>query len=278
MNMIKKCTPSRLMTPVTACSSFDGEIIARDGSCVITGAPGQCCEGVHIIPHRRGDNYIEELTRSRADSENDIVRDINDPRNGILLEVLMKRLLQRGDIAFIKTPNFAMFPEDVPRIPEYLILRAGCQPAHLPTAWTMQYFEEEDIAVWVRDQMRVHHNTDLFLPEDLTEWPSNLLLDMLYGCVAMYRWGTVEGIETIRRLGPDRLHSPPLDSDPYTVQPGGPRAEEIDDESFDYARLGDTIDGVVKRWQRLNVQQEEERQYYPSKGFQEKVEDWLRTQ
>ncbi|PVF97566.1 hypothetical protein CPB86DRAFT_815434 [Serendipita vermifera] len=104
MNMINKCTSPGVMSPVTTCSSFDDAIFARDDSCVITGVPDEYCEGTHIIPRRRGDAYIEALTRSRADSENDVIRDINDPRNGILLEALLERLLRRGDIAFISHP------------------------------------------------------------------------------------------------------------------------------------------------------------------------------
>ncbi|PVF97567.1 hypothetical protein CPB86DRAFT_419827 [Serendipita vermifera] len=178
-----------------------------------------------------------------------------------------------------------MSPEDVPRIPEYPIRRAGNQPAHLPTRWTMQYFEEEDGAIWVRDRMHVHHNTDLFPPEDLTEWPSDLI-DMLYGCLVMYKWGTEEGIDAIYRLTPRQLQVNPPNLDSDGVQIGEEGDQEIGQVGFQYEGhdpmynhlLGDTTDGLVTVWKRFNLRREPEKQYRPSTCFQEKVSDWLRTQ
>ncbi|PVF97561.1 hypothetical protein CPB86DRAFT_855257 [Serendipita vermifera] len=235
MNMIDKCKSPGPMSPLATCSSFDEEITARDGACVVTGLDDELCEAAHIIPHRRGDAYIEVLTRSRANSEDDVIREINDPRNGITLFGYLKILLRRGDIAFIKTPKFAMSPEDIPRIAEYPIHRAGSQPSHLPTRWTMQYFDEQETVVHVRDKIQIHHNTDLFFPEDLTRCPSALVLDMLYGCLAVYRFNVP-------------LPNPDSDS----VQQGGLGEEKdqagIQDEGQDSVYnhlLGDTTYGPV---------------------------------
>ncbi len=39
----------------TARDNFHGDVEGRDGSCVVTGDPGEVCDAAHLLPHSKGD-------------------------------------------------------------------------------------------------------------------------------------------------------------------------------------------------------------------------------
>jgi len=68
------------------------DVKERDRSCVVTGELPRDCDAAHLLPHSKGDTYIETFsTHRRRDSsgDNDIVRNIDDVRNGLFLNALL---------------------------------------------------------------------------------------------------------------------------------------------------------------------------------------------
>ncbi|PVF97565.1 hypothetical protein CPB86DRAFT_815433 [Serendipita vermifera] len=274
----------RFMTPVTFCSSFDDEIRERDQLCVSTGGPDIFCDVVHLIPHKKGDNYIETLTQLRANSEREVIRNINDLRNGMLLISPIQVMLRRGYIGFLKTPNFAMSPEDVPRVQEYPLRRAGCIPPHLPARWTLQYFGESGSVTYLRGELGIHQNSEIFPPEVLTEWPTDIVFDLLSGCVTLHKWGCREAMHLIHKKTSDQCHHASPHASPQSFEQGGQVDDgdqmELDNEAL-FPTIDDTTEGLIKLWQGLDRRQETEgpcREYVCPQEVQERVSNWLTTQ
>ncbi|PVF97568.1 hypothetical protein CPB86DRAFT_785693, partial [Serendipita vermifera] len=216
----RRSSCSGMMTPETFCSGFEDEIRERDQNCVSTGVPNGCCDVVHIIPHSKGDAYIEALTRSRADSESDVIRGTNNLRNGMLLFCPLQVMVRRGCVGFLKTPNFAMPPEDVPQSQICPMYRAGCVPPHLPARWTLQWFVQNSLVDFLQGTPGVHQNTEIFPPDILTEWPTNLVFDLLYGCVVLHKWGCKEAMELIHKGASDQYHNDSPHIKPQSFEPG----------------------------------------------------------
>jgi hypothetical protein len=155
-----------------------------------------------------------------------------------------------------------MTPDDVPRIPEYPILRAGTQPPHLPTRWTLQYFNERRAVKQVQERIGIYHNVDLWAPDDLAEWPADFFFDMLYGCVALHTWGSKEGFETIRRVVPEDRYNISPDPDRESVHQGELEVMGVEMDHVELQRetcspicsaLGDTVDGLLNLWQGFDL-------------------------
>ncbi|KAH9026840.1 hypothetical protein EDB85DRAFT_1978191 [Lactarius pseudohatsudake] len=95
--------------------TFREDVAARDGQrCVWTSLGMIYCDAVHLIPHSKSDEYISNFTRrrGRGDNKDDVITDIDDVRNGILLNMAAHRILGQN-LAFLMTPNFAMDTTDV---------------------------------------------------------------------------------------------------------------------------------------------------------------------
>ncbi|KAI9456922.1 hypothetical protein HD554DRAFT_2042455 [Boletus coccyginus] len=95
-------------------AQFRSDVVERDRVCVLTGYMERGCDAVHLLPHSKGDEYIESYTerRSRDPAGNDIVFEIDDVRNGILLNKIAHGTFGKK-FAFLITPNFAMTTADV---------------------------------------------------------------------------------------------------------------------------------------------------------------------
>lgn len=101
--------------------NFKGDVLDRDHHCIITQVYAIDCDAAHIIPKSKGDDYIQNVIslRSRLYPSSDSLPShvgINDVRNGMLLSKGLHAAFARGDFAFIKTPNFALDPDDIPRV------------------------------------------------------------------------------------------------------------------------------------------------------------------
>ncbi|KAH9026965.1 hypothetical protein EDB84DRAFT_1589110 [Lactarius hengduanensis] len=95
--------------------TFREDVAARDGQqCVWTRLGMTYCDAVHLIPHSKSDEYISNFTRrrGRGDNKDDVITDIDDVRNGILLNKAAQGILGQN-LAFLMTPNFAMDTTDV---------------------------------------------------------------------------------------------------------------------------------------------------------------------
>ncbi|KAM5542411.1 hypothetical protein V8D89_003870 [Ganoderma adspersum] len=100
-------------TSSIACEEFHQALRERDTHCVAAGWGEMCCDAVHLVPHCKDDDYIRTLTARRCRGrKEDIVRAIDDVRNGLLLTAGFHKFI-RQTVAFIPLPNFAMDSNDV---------------------------------------------------------------------------------------------------------------------------------------------------------------------
>ncbi|KAN0082940.1 hypothetical protein V8E55_008735 [Tylopilus felleus] len=172
-----RCT-STAATPRHA--NFRGRICSRDVGCVITRSPSEECDAAHIIPRSKGSNYISFVVDDRSSlyegSSLSLEHGINSIENGILLTKSLHAKFGMARIVFLKTPNFAMVPSDVPRVEEGPIPhnRMTLQYMVPPTATERGYVSQWDVAAdWSRNE----------LPP-----PPSILLDFMYGAAIVKRW------------------------------------------------------------------------------------------
>jgi len=156
---------------------FARHIEERDKMCVMSEAERYLCDAAHLIPRSKGDEYIKRVTEARKDHENDVIDSINDPRNGLLLATGYHRMLGRGYLAFLKTPNFALSTNDVPPSP---VPVPGSGPSG---RLTLHYFHQAHTSF-------VPQNKDASPPSDLTSWPPSVITDFVYACAALKKWGS----------------------------------------------------------------------------------------
>lgn len=183
----------------------------RDKTCVVTGDVAENCDASHCLPHVKGDDYIEAITRYRGHSEDDVVTDIGDPRNGLLLWRLLHPRIGSGKSAFIRTPNFAMSTDDVPQ----------SSPA-VESRLTLQHFFEilSDITL-----QYAPNNKDARLPTDLSQWPPAIIVDFMYGAAALKKWGLKAGIDKLRKITEETYYSQKV-RDEATHQATAAKAQE----------------------------------------------------
>ncbi|KIL55307.1 hypothetical protein M378DRAFT_188679 [Amanita muscaria Koide BX008] len=193
-------------------ADFAQRVTDRDGShgtCLMTGATTnfQAC---HIIPHAKGNQVCSEYLNhsqfsfqaqymnSLADHRNEVLDppldDINDPRNGMLLTVLLHRPFGASVVAFLETPNFAMSVTDVALVMQPIEPNAK----HLGFAvsrLTLQHFNAPDAVT----THVAPHNSDARQRMDHDDWPPPLLFDIAYGCAALNTWGVPQFVNLARQ-------------------------------------------------------------------------------
>ncbi|KAJ7152232.1 hypothetical protein C8R43DRAFT_1127311 [Mycena crocata] len=91
---------------------FRAGLIERDHFCVFTGRPREMCQAAHIIPFARGDKWMQMISAHYRPKTDEAVIDINDLRNGMLLESGIHTAA--AGIGILKTPNEILSIGDVP--------------------------------------------------------------------------------------------------------------------------------------------------------------------
>ncbi|TFY66252.1 hypothetical protein EVG20_g4828 [Dentipellis fragilis] len=169
------------VSPRSATSSpletFWDEVMQRDEEeCVLTGYPSSTCDAAHILSHGKGDSYIEAFTRGRDKAlynQNDIVRDIDSVRNGLLLTSSFHAVLGL-DFAVLVTPNFAMDTDDV---------EAGTHGQR----YTAHCF---DLKLAKRSGVT---GRQIRTPQDMSQWPPTVLFDAAYASAVFRHFGIPSG-------------------------------------------------------------------------------------
>ncbi|KAI0256499.1 hypothetical protein BJV78DRAFT_1081731, partial [Lactifluus subvellereus] len=154
---------------------FRADVEERDGrSCVVTGAPHIMCDAAHLLPHSKGDTYIETFTSHRhrdSSGDDDIVEDIDDVRNGLFLNKGIHCVLGRY-VAFLKTPNFAMDTTDVDSNADKAEERI-----------TNHLFDRS------LESHAGHSGSAVRVSRDRSTWPPAALFDALYATAVTYHFG-----------------------------------------------------------------------------------------
>ncbi|KAF8443814.1 hypothetical protein L210DRAFT_3395087 [Boletus edulis BED1] len=191
------------------------DVAQRDGNyCVITRTPRNGHHATHIIPHSKGDEYIRFVISDRRSLYEDqqvyLRSDVNidSPENGMFLTPDLHCQFGLGMSAFLKTPNFALDPADIPRV----------EPGEIPASrTTMQHIEPPGGRVPV-PQLDVQ-----------PDWaiqgaPPSLLLDYMYGVAVIQRWATTD-IQDVLKHRHETCFNFPLNT------PSSPLEDEYDDSA-----------------------------------------------
>ncbi|KAF5381750.1 hypothetical protein D9615_005440 [Tricholomella constricta] len=176
-------------------SNFKDRVAARDGSCLMTQVT-RIFVACHIIPHAKGNQYLINLAEHRHEVLDPPLEDINDTRNGITLALQLEFTYNASEVAFLRTPNFAMTVHDVDFVAPRLAEKYGIvviPPSVATRRLTFQDFGSSDCCT----AMVAPHNSDGRIA-DSEEWPPPLLFDVAYGCVALKKWGDSRFVDFAR--------------------------------------------------------------------------------
>ncbi|CAL1713707.1 unnamed protein product [Somion occarium] len=198
----------------------DDVTLRDDGLCIATGMGGDEVVQAHLIPHSKGDPYIQNLLTIRLGQSQgdwagipsmDRLDSIDDARNIISLVQFLHTRLKTPDLAFLQVPNFAMTSEDLrdPDAPDVILPVFHTQdriqvhfmdPAILPTFYELH-----------RSQ-RCCHGSYLRIPADTSNWPRPVLWDFAYGVASLQRWSSGEHLQ--KHKSTERYYNPlPFESD-----------------------------------------------------------------
>ncbi|KAK0187364.1 hypothetical protein F5146DRAFT_1064573 [Armillaria mellea] len=165
-------------------ASFRESMIRRDGDrCVFTRDNPSVSEAIHLLPKSKGDEYIQRVHQDRRQAysglpssilefESPILESINCVENGIFVRSDLHKKFANGKIAFLKTPNVALNPEDIPRVEE----------GDVPTSRiTLQHIEPPEGLDHVAQR-------DARINDSGNPPVSTIILDFVYGVTALKRW------------------------------------------------------------------------------------------
>lgn len=178
-------------------------------------------------------------------SSHEELNNIDDTRNGLLLMTTLHKFFGRINAAFLKvwfiikftylynlnfqqTPNFGLTTEDIPYRPNpnlaaedityslntSLATEDTPYPGHSASRLTLQYFPQKDGSVETTSILSLHapHNSDAYQPQDISEWPPNMLLDITYAAAALHAWGSEDFIRYVQSETQDIYY--PRDNNP----------------------------------------------------------------
>ncbi|KAF8556461.1 hypothetical protein OG21DRAFT_636695 [Imleria badia] len=223
----------------------------------------------HADFRQRGDNYMSNLVDSRGETYgpmDPVLNSTNDTRNRILLYVGFHGLLDKGYVAFLKTPNFALTVDDIPSH-QPLAPNAG----HPGNRLTLQHIQPSQLG-GVLPQL-VPHNSDAWQPQDISQCPVAIIVDLVYAAAVLQAWGSKSFIEYVWRNSKGSYYESGMEDDdggeasgdlttqvPQAHQPEPtPRAIRYDRRSGNKAQdvnpadqptMGDMLDVILALWTR----------------------------
>ncbi|KAF8347106.1 hypothetical protein F5887DRAFT_48592 [Amanita rubescens] len=205
-------------------SCFRRDVMERDGPvCVFTGTFGGMCDAAHLLAKSKGDEYIAVVLQDRLNSYDAALEPrnlgINSIENGMLLSKNLHSSFALGRSAFLKTPNFALDPADIPRV------EADPMPSSRITLHNLAP-DTSRLPIPQYDALIIGTGTPL---------PSTVILDYMYGVAAYRRWGSGQDIEEVmeQRFAEHYKSIPIPPAPPYSGDSDG-YSEPDDPKDGDY--------------------------------------------
>ncbi|KAK0473585.1 hypothetical protein IW261DRAFT_1569645 [Armillaria novae-zelandiae] len=300
-----RCLNDRITSSATEprLPTFRQSIRQRDGDgCVFTRDGLSSSKAIHLLPKSKGDEYIRIVHQDRLHAYTDLpsfileyesvnLESINCVENGIFVRSDLHDKHATGEIAFLKTPNFALNPEDIPRVEE----------GDVPTIRiTLQHIQPPQGRYTVPQ-------CDARITGSGNPPVSAIILDFVYGVAALKRWSRGPDVEKMMRehfeavyesIAPRPRPSPPefsdddiRDDDPndgdYEPQRSGTgikhRRRHMDKTSDSMLRAMDTVLALSmyikgNTLESLAAEREramEEAELRAQEASSEKVKQWL---
>ncbi|KAJ7712939.1 hypothetical protein B0H16DRAFT_1899737 [Mycena metata] len=173
----------------TRSATFKGSLLNRDASCIFTDVPPLFCEGTHIIPFHKGDEWFNLIVKNRpqtAGPDEDVsdLTIVDDTRNGMLLGIEAHVVAELRQVVVVHTPNLVLDVDDIP--PRHT--RELDDNIKYPDKerYTLQWLEGASPKLL----NRVPNNSDAtFKKHTRVPKPSPMLLHYNYGAAAVKWWG-----------------------------------------------------------------------------------------
>ena len=238
----------------------------------------------------------------------DPLDDINDTRSGILLNGGFHLALDAGDIAFLmvviccrpclfratqvqQTPNFALTVDDIP-------YRQPPNAGSLANRLTLQHIQPSPFGPML--SRFGSHNSDARQPQDISQWPLAVIVDLSYAAIALRAWGPKTFFEYVRANSRDYYYKGGVGGDVGEDASGDPTAQvphqpartvRHDRRSANKARAvcpadqpthEELFDVVLALWMRGGREAQRERRL-PGSGAayvadnENKVQTWLQS-
>ncbi|KAJ7653837.1 hypothetical protein B0H17DRAFT_957194 [Mycena rosella] len=168
-------------------TSFKETLVQRDASCIFTNAPQLLCQGTHIIPFHKGDEWFDLIVKSRPASPNEdasTLITVDDQRNGMLLGAEVHIVAESRQVAILKTPNLVLGVNDIPAchtraLPDHIKYPDGQR-------YTLQWLDGDSPELLAG----IPNNSDAtFRKYPHIPKPSLILLHYKYGAAAVKWWG-----------------------------------------------------------------------------------------
>ncbi|KIK04236.1 hypothetical protein K443DRAFT_4711 [Laccaria amethystina LaAM-08-1] len=135
--------------------------------------------------------YISNVVRRESD---DNMNDNNHTRNGPLLANHLHVPFGAGDIASLKTSDFGLTVDDIP----YNLPNAAGPASRL----TLHHFADLPQPGSLIPNI-APHNSDARQPQDTSEWPPAVIVDLFYAAAAMNVWSPKSFIKYVREESSD---------------------------------------------------------------------------
>ncbi|KAK0237089.1 hypothetical protein EDD85DRAFT_937394 [Armillaria nabsnona] len=174
---------------------------------------GKHCQVAHILPHAKGNAYLDAVVQARGLSENIQFDDgIDDEKNALYMDGKIHEAgLMDQTCAFLYVPNSCMTMEDVLYPEEHL-------PPPLPgslqhaTEHTYLQFQMLETSTYFKllDYMstgRLWNNKFIRMPDDRSSFPPFFICHFHYGCTALHLWLDEESLSTLNRYNLQRYPS-----------------------------------------------------------------------
>ncbi|KAH8114755.1 hypothetical protein DFH11DRAFT_186125 [Phellopilus nigrolimitatus] len=154
-------------------TGFWDALLARDGLCPFSSVQPSLCDATHLLPHAKGNEYIELLTRKRTEGRL-VIAEIDDPRNGILVGRGLHGWMGTGVLGFLQTPIRSLKSSDI---------HEGAEPDAY--CLTIHVFLENS-----NSRQSLYHDKVASLRSPLpANWPSEVIFTALYASAALRAWG-----------------------------------------------------------------------------------------
>ncbi|KAI0246116.1 hypothetical protein BJV78DRAFT_1348806 [Lactifluus subvellereus] len=156
------------------------------------------CDAAHLIPHSKGDEYIDKVVRDRSPPyhPSPSISEIDDVRNGVLLSKDVHSMLSGGRVAFLKTPNYGLEPTDIRRLEP--VDQGPAPTEHI----TLQQLKKPEGLGLLHPATGVLHGAhmDALFQGTGSPLPPAIILDYIYGVAAYTCWRSRQGDDDVHAV------------------------------------------------------------------------------
>ncbi|KAH8112438.1 hypothetical protein DFH11DRAFT_1607619, partial [Phellopilus nigrolimitatus] len=154
-------------------TGFRDALLTRDGMCPFTSVSPGLCDAAHLLAHAKGNEYIRLMTSMRTKGQL-VIEEIDDPRNGLLVDVGIHGRMGGGVLGFLPTPIRSLKSNDIHEGAEPDAYRLTIH-AFLENSHSRRCFNHGQAA-----------NLRSPLPDN---WPPEVIFTTLYASAALKTWG-----------------------------------------------------------------------------------------